>query len=150
MKGRRFSSNEEMIVAFQDECDLIPKQMWEEWFDEWFRRMRKYINCDGKYFERLWKLSMDEKNYGTTYVHWEKVLVVVTHFFFCKKGHKYVFYSVSSKHLSSYSYVNWAAMINISSKTYKIRLVGPFCSRDYFHAFAHCIDLIIEVTNTFL
>ena len=33
----------------------------------------------------------------------------------------------------------------ICIKTYKIRLVGPFCSRDYFHAFPHCIDLIIEV-----
>ena len=27
-------------------------------------------------------------------------------FFFVKKGHKYVFYSVSSKHLSSYSNIN--------------------------------------------
>ena len=42
------------------------------------------------------------------------------------------------------------AMIKIFSKTYKIRLVGPFCSRDYFHAFPHCIELIIDVTNTIL
>ena len=28
--------------------------------------MKKY--CDGKYFEKLWKLSMYDKNYGTTYV----------------------------------------------------------------------------------
>ena len=40
--------------------------------------------------------------------------------------------------------------LKIFSKTYKIRLVGPFCSRDYFHAFPHCIELIIDVTNTFL
>ena len=53
MKGRHFSSGEELIAAFQEECDLIPKQMWEEWYDEWFRRMEKCIDCDGKYFERL-------------------------------------------------------------------------------------------------
>ena len=51
MKGRRLSSEEELIVAFQEECDLIPKQMWEEWFDVWFRRMKKCINCDENYFE---------------------------------------------------------------------------------------------------
>ena len=49
MKGRRFSSDEKLIVAFQEEWDLIPKQMWKKWFDEWFRRME---NCDGNYFER--------------------------------------------------------------------------------------------------
>ena len=37
-------------------------------------------------------------------------------------------------------------MITIFSKTNKIRLVGLSCSRDYSHEFAHCIDLIIEVT----
>ena len=42
MKGQRFSSDEELISAFQEECDLIPKQTWEEWFEEWFRRMKKY------------------------------------------------------------------------------------------------------------
>ena len=40
-------------------------------------------------------------------------------------------------------------MIKIFSKTNKIRLVGPFCSRDYLHEFADYIDLIIEVTTTF-
>ena len=40
-------------------------------------------------------------------------------------------------------------MIKTFSKTNKIRLVGLFCSRDYFHEFAHYIDLIIEVTITF-
>ena len=38
-------------------------------------------------------------------------------------------------------------MIKIFNKTYKIRLVGPFCSRDYFHAFPHCIELIIDVAS---
>ena len=43
MKGRRFSSDEELIAAFQEECDSIPKQMWEEWFDDWFRRMKNVL-----------------------------------------------------------------------------------------------------------
>ena len=37
-------------------------------------------------------------------------------------------------------------MIRVFSKTNKIRLVGLFYSRDYFHEFAYYIDLIIEVT----
>ena len=41
-------------------------------------------------------------------------------------------------------------MIKILSKTNKIRLVDLFCSRDYLHEFAHYIDLLIEVTITFL
>ena len=53
MKDRRFSSDKELTAAFQKECDLIPKQMWEEWFNEWSYRMKKCINCDGKYFERF-------------------------------------------------------------------------------------------------
>ena len=40
-------------------------------------------------------------------------------------------------------------MIKFFSKTNKIWLVGLFCSRDYFHEFAHYIDLIIEVTIMF-
>ena len=40
-------------------------------------------------------------------------------------------------------------MIKIFSKTKKIWLVGLFCIWDYFHEFAHYIDLIIEVTITF-
>ena len=40
-------------------------------------------------------------------------------------------------------------MIKILSKTNKMRLVGLFSGRDYFHEFAHYIDLIVEVTITF-
>ena len=40
-------------------------------------------------------------------------------------------------------------MIKIFSKPNKIRLVGLLFSRDYFHEFAHYIDLIIEVTIKF-
>ena len=40
-------------------------------------------------------------------------------------------------------------MIKIFSKTDKIQLVGLFFSRNYFHEFAHYIDLMIEVTITF-
>ena len=41
MKGWRFSSDEELIAAFQKQCDLIPKQMWEKWFKEWFPSYEK-------------------------------------------------------------------------------------------------------------
>ena len=40
-------------------------------------------------------------------------------------------------------------MIEIFSKTNKIRLVRLFCNRDYLHEFAHYNDLIIEATITF-
>ena len=46
MKGRHFSSFKEFIAAFQEECNLISKEMWGEWFEKWFRRIKKYIKCD--------------------------------------------------------------------------------------------------------
>ena len=53
MKGRHFLSDEELVATFREECDFIPKQMWEKWFDEWFLRMKKCITCDGKYLENV-------------------------------------------------------------------------------------------------
>ena len=43
--------------------------MLKRWFDEWFLCIKKCINCDGKYFKKLWKISMYEENYGTAYVY---------------------------------------------------------------------------------
>ena len=68
MKGRHFLSDEEVDSRFLGRMWLDTKKMWDEWFDEWFRRMKKCINRDEMYFERLWKLSMCDKNYGTSHV----------------------------------------------------------------------------------
>ena len=57
---------------------------------------------------------------------------------FCKKGSQVYFFIL----------YYLLAMIKIFSKAYKIRLVGLFHSREYFHEIAHYIDLIIEVTIT--
>ena len=51
MQGRRFLSDEKLIAAFQEECDLIPQQIWEDCFDESFGHTKKCINCDGKYLK---------------------------------------------------------------------------------------------------
>jgi hypothetical protein len=54
---RRFSNEEDLLRAWDDECAQIPEETWESWFDDWFQRMQKYIERGGKYCERLWKLK---------------------------------------------------------------------------------------------
>jgi histone-lysine N-methyltransferase SETMAR len=53
LKGRRFSNDEDLLRAWDDKCAQIAEEMWNSWFDDWFRRMQKCIECGGKYFERL-------------------------------------------------------------------------------------------------
>ena len=61
MKDRRFSPDEELVTAVSKQCDFIPKQTLEKSFDEWFLRMKKCINCEGKYFGKFCKISMCDK-----------------------------------------------------------------------------------------
>ena len=53
IRGQRFSLDEESVAAFREERNFIPKQMWERRFDEWFLLIKKSINCNGKYLEKL-------------------------------------------------------------------------------------------------
>jgi hypothetical protein len=53
LKGRRLSNDEDLVRAWDDECAQIPEETWKSWFDDWFRRMQKCIECGGKYFARL-------------------------------------------------------------------------------------------------
>lgn len=52
LKGRRFSSDEDLLRAWDNECALLPSETWQTWFNDWFRRMEKCISCDGNYFEK--------------------------------------------------------------------------------------------------
>lgn len=53
LKGRKFTSDEELLSAWDHECAVLPENKWIDIFDDWFLRMTKCINCDGNYFERL-------------------------------------------------------------------------------------------------
>lgn len=53
MKGRKFSTDEQLVGAFEEELELIDKEKWEGWINEWFVRMNKCINCSGAYFEKI-------------------------------------------------------------------------------------------------
>jgi hypothetical protein len=39
LKGKRFSNDEDLLRAWDDECAQIPEETWKSWFDDWFRRM---------------------------------------------------------------------------------------------------------------
>lgn len=49
MSGQKYSSHDQLIATFEEECSLIPKEKWEDWFDDWFLRMKKCIACNGEY-----------------------------------------------------------------------------------------------------
>ena len=49
MGSLKYSSFEQLIAAFEKECSLISKAKWDEWFEDWFLRMKKCIACNGEY-----------------------------------------------------------------------------------------------------
>ncbi|KAF2880172.1 hypothetical protein ILUMI_25973 [Ignelater luminosus] len=53
LKGKRFSSDEDLLRAWGNECASLPDETWQSWFKDWFRRMEKCIECGGNYFERI-------------------------------------------------------------------------------------------------
>lgn len=53
LKGRRFSSDEDLLRAWDNECALLPSETWQNWFKDWFRRMERCIECRGNYFEKI-------------------------------------------------------------------------------------------------
>ena len=52
MRGQRFSTAEEVVDAFRMHVLDIPQPEWQKCFDNWFKRMQKYINLNGEYFEK--------------------------------------------------------------------------------------------------
>ena len=57
------------------------------------------LGSEADYWSLIWCMCIIK----AVFLHWEKVLVVVTHFFFVRKVHKYFFYSVLFIHLSPYN-----------------------------------------------
>jgi histone-lysine N-methyltransferase SETMAR len=53
LKGRWFSNDKDLLRAWDEECAHIPEETWKSWFDDWFQRMQKCIECGRKYFESL-------------------------------------------------------------------------------------------------
>ena len=51
MNGQRFSTAEEEVDAFRMHVLEIPQSERQKCFDNWFKRMQKYIDANGEYFE---------------------------------------------------------------------------------------------------
>ena len=49
LRGKRFSTNEELAGALFEVIDNIPKNEWKMCFNKWFTRMKKCIECHGEY-----------------------------------------------------------------------------------------------------
>ena len=88
MKGRRFSSDEELIAAFQEECDLIPKQMWEEWFDEWFVVWKSVLSVTESISKNF------ENEACTTKIMGQPCMLFSSHFYFSRFSPSLLVYNV--------------------------------------------------------
>lgn len=53
MRGRRFSTPEEAVAAYEHELTALEENEWKECFQKWFTRMQKCIECRGDYFEKM-------------------------------------------------------------------------------------------------
>ena len=52
MRGQRFSTAEEAVDAFRMHVLEIFQSEWQKCFDNWFKRMQKYTELNGEYFEK--------------------------------------------------------------------------------------------------
>ena len=52
-EGRHFSSDNELLATWDEECEDLPEITWKTRFDDRFRRMERCIDCGGEYFLRL-------------------------------------------------------------------------------------------------
>lgn len=52
LKGRKFTSEEELLNAWDKACASVTKDQWQQIFSNWFVRMQKCINSHGMYFEK--------------------------------------------------------------------------------------------------
>lgn len=53
LRGRRFQSEKELVKATDDAIKSITKAEHKRCFMHWFERMRRCIDCQGQYFEKL-------------------------------------------------------------------------------------------------
>ncbi|KAI6658240.1 hypothetical protein LOD99_15509 [Oopsacas minuta] len=53
LRGRRFSTNEELRGGTFPSDWRQPKEEWKKCFDNWFTRLKKCIGCQGEYFEKM-------------------------------------------------------------------------------------------------
>ena len=51
MKGRRFTTIEEIKTASLEELKSIPKSAYEQCFEDWKKRWHQCIVSEGDYFE---------------------------------------------------------------------------------------------------
>lgn len=53
LRGRHFQSPEEAVHAFEEHLSALCHDEWKGCFSSWFTRMKRCVNADGKYFEKL-------------------------------------------------------------------------------------------------
>lgn len=52
LRGRMFSNEEELVSALDSAIDGISGDVWPNAFEEWFKRFKKCIECQGEHFEK--------------------------------------------------------------------------------------------------
>ena len=62
LRGKRFSSPEDMVAAYQGELCALDERDWRQCFQSWLRRMQRCIDVQGEYFD---KMQWSDFNYST-------------------------------------------------------------------------------------
>ena len=53
LSGIRFNDDNETLTALEQAIDSLMKEDFKKYFEDWFIRMRKCINAEGEYFEKI-------------------------------------------------------------------------------------------------
>ena len=53
LHGKRFSTLEDVVAAYQGEPCALNDSDWRQCFESWFRRLRHCIDAQGEYFEKM-------------------------------------------------------------------------------------------------
>ena len=53
LPGKRFPTPEGVVATYQGESCALDYSDWHQYFESWFRRMRRCIDAQGEYFEKM-------------------------------------------------------------------------------------------------
>ena len=53
LRGKRFSTLEDAVTAYRGDLYALDDSDWRQCFESWFRRMRRCIDAQGEYFDKM-------------------------------------------------------------------------------------------------
>ena len=53
LRGKRFSTLDDVVAAYEGELCALDDSDWCQCYESWFRRMRRCVDAQGEYFEKM-------------------------------------------------------------------------------------------------